>query len=381
MKTVGVTKALWCVAGLGRQAIGRIVEKVDASVLLEQAPAAWCNEASLLLGAELKHRLSKLPPLGELLTRLESALVRNQQRCVHLGEADYPPRLAELPEAPPVLFLQGPGGVCSRRRLAIVGSRRPDREVMRPTHVLCHAVARLGVGIVSGLAEGIDQTAHGAAVEAGGETWAFVACGIDQLDAAQQLPAKAVIESGGSILSCFPPGVRTQPSYFARRNKLIAGSSDAVWLVRAASGGGGLLTAHAALALGRPVLVSPGDWWNPTAQATLRLLHQKEARLCLSAEDLLGAVGVQGALGVVASTEAPSALPDDPVAMRVLRALEGVPIDFDLLCSRLPGLRSAKVSSTLTQLQLSGWVLQKPGRRFERVAPLHERESFVDASG
>jgi DNA processing protein len=217
------------------------------------------------------------------------------------------------------------------------------------------------VGVVSGAADGVDQAAHAGALEAGAETWAFLGEGLDQVSGARAELAATLREVGGSLFSPFPPGTPGSRSTFRRRNPLISGASDCVLVVRAPVGSGALITAEAALTQGRPLLAMPGDPWNRAAEGCNRLLQSGQARLCLSADEVLQAVGLSAAARRPA---APGAVAS-PEAERLLGLLEGG-ADADALAARA-GVGVDRAVALLLELQLAGAVVLRGGGRYEHT--------------
>jgi DNA processing protein len=285
-------------------------------------------------------------------------------RVAFAGEREYPERLLGVVDAPPLLFYRGEVGP-PRRRVAMVGSRHPDQGFLPYARSFARQVAEGGVGIVSGAAMGVDRACHWGAMDAGGETWAFLGSALDALDSAQARMLPHFLERGGVFFSELPPGVRASTTTFPRRNRLISGASDAVLVLRAGKDSGSLYTAHAGRAQGRPVLALPGDVQNEGAAGCNTLLRDGHARACLSVEEVWRAVGAwpERAVppGTGSSWEQLSA-----EAKGAYGLLDRVPRTFEevLEGSRLP---PAALTSALVELELSGWVVQHPGKLYEKV--------------
>jgi DNA processing protein len=252
-----------------------------------------------------------------------------------------------------------------RRRVAMVGSRHPDQGFLPFARTFARQVAEGGVGIVSGAAMGVDRACHWGAMDAGGETWAFLGSALDELDPPQARMLPEFLERGGVYFSELPPGVRASRATFPRRNRLIAGASDAVLVLRAGSRSGALYTARAGQALGRPVLALPGDVRSEAAAGCNELIRDGAARACLSVEEVWNHVGARPALAVPpGSGESWEALSAE--AREAYRLLDRVPRMFDEV---LEGCRlsPAALTSALVELELSGLVIQHPGKLYERI--------------
>jgi len=304
-------------------------------------------------------------------TRLESLAQRVWEACeagamrvAFEGEPEYPERLRGLPDAPPLLFYRGEVGP-PRRRLAMVGSRHPDTGFLPYARTFARKVAEGGVGVVSGAAMGVDRACHWGALDAGGETWAFLGSALDALDPAQARLLPHFLGRGGVFFSELPPGVRASTTTFPRRNRLISGASDAVLVLRAGADSGSLHTARAGRAQGRPVLALPGDVQNEGAKGCNTLLRDGDARACLSVEDVWKAVGAWPGRAVPPGS-GPSVKELSAEARGAYQVLERVPRSFDevLEGSRLS---PAALTSALVELELSGLIVQHPGRVYEKV--------------
>lgn len=356
---------MWAIRGVGPKTVADVeAEFGPAGALLELPVERWAG--AIAWRGEAAELLSRWGVLARVADALEARCAASDQVPVFPGEAAWP---ALLPPsvAPPVLFLRGPGADAPlRRRIAVVGTRTLDPVTREAIAALAGGLAEAGLGVVSGAAFGADQAAHRGALKAKGETWAFLGSALDEIDPGQRAVSREILEGGGSLFSQFPPGCRSNPSTFTRRNVLISGASDAVLVCRAPASSGALYTAAAALEQGRPLLVTPGDFWCEDAEGSNELL-QKGALAVRSAADVLAALGLE------APPERPAPPPPGPAelaalpeeARLVLRALEQGGLDFEAL-EAATGLRGAALSAALVQLDLAGALRQRLGRRYEK---------------
>lgn len=204
---------------------------------------------------------------------------------VPLDDPLYPEPLRHIPQPPPVLFVTGSVPLTHPRTVAVVGTRAPSGIGKESCGHLSRQWAREGLRIVSGLARGIDEIAHRAALEAGSETVAVLGCGLDQLERASRVNLSRDIARHGAVVTEFPFGDPVTKGNFPRRNRIIAGLAAAVVVAEAGEHSGALITARYALEQGREVLACPGPVGWESFEGCFRLLREG-ASLCASPEDL-----------------------------------------------------------------------------------------------
>jgi len=210
-----------------------------------------------------------------------------------LDDEAFPAALRQIAGPPSQLYVCGQalGDSMIRPRLAIVGSRKVSAYGKAVTAKLAMELARLGIVIVSGLAFGVDAVAHRAALEAGGTTWAVLACSVERVyPASHQQLANAIVRQGGAILSEYPPGSVSYKQNFIARNRLVSGLSDGVLITEAALKSGSLHTARFALEQGREVLAVPGNITSETSVGTNNLIKSGAVPVTC-AEDVLHVFG------------------------------------------------------------------------------------------
>lgn len=244
---------------------------------------------------------------------------------------------------------------------------------------MAEGLATRGVGVVSGLAQGVDTAAHMGAVDGAGETWAFLGSSIDQADSWPRDHFEPILDAGGVIWSELPPTVRADSTSFVRRNRLISGAADVVVVGRAGLKSGTAHTVEYAKRQERPLMAVPGDPGNTAAAGCLKLLQEGEAKMCRGVDDVLAALGLADVRGPRVVRRVMGAPPKDETSARVLAALSTASTGFDELVARLQPMSSGAVAAALMGLQLEGWVLEKSGRRYERVES--NGDSFVDGVG
>jgi len=269
----------------------------------------------------------------------------------HPNDAGYPAALRDLVPAPDPLWLDGDEGVLDRPSVAIVGTRRMSPYGERVARELAAALAHAGAVVVSGLAQGIDCAAHGAAMDARGASVAVLGEGITSFLAnarGRRRRLAVALRAHGALVSPYPPIVPAQGWMFAKRNAVIAALSGAVIVVEAPSGSGALITAADAVRLGRPLFAVPGPLGATTCEGTNELIASGAARACLGPDEVARIVGL---------VAAPRVATADPL----LDALAAGPLDLDELARRTR-IDQGALRARLVALVFSGAVVDRDGR-------------------
>lgn len=281
------------------------------------------------------------------------------------GEDGYPARLLDLPDPPDRLYVRAPAGrnaveAClTGPVIAVVGSREASRAACAFAHSLAADVAAAGVGVVSGLARGVDAAAHAGTLSAGGRTVAVLGCGIDRDYPAATAPLAGDIARTGAIVSEYPPGTPPARFRFPARNRIVAALAGAVVVVSAAKRSGALITARLALELGRDVLAVPGPPWERRSAGTNALLRDG-ALLAADSADVLVAVGLDPGERRAADP------PLSPSALRVLAALRREAATAQLAAARC-GLGVADTAAAIVELEMAGLVVAEMDGRLVPV--------------
>jgi DNA processing protein len=322
------------------------------------------------LAQELTNNRNAQHRAAEILARAE----REGIRVLWYQHADFPRRLLDLPDAPSLLYCQGPADLDAPRAVALVGTRQATEYGRRVTDKLVQDLTPYRPLIVSGMAYGIDIFAHRAALENGLPTIGILAGGLDRLYPAEhRRTADRVVADGGALLTEYPFGVEVARMQFPARNRLIAGLSEATIVVEAGPKGGALITADLANDYHRTVLAVPGEVFAPWSLGCNQYLRDAKAAVCLSADDVALALNWDGALQPTIGpaghlTAAPTFNLDDfsPEEASVLRALLAAPEYADHIdgLSWRTQLAAGTVSGALLTLELAGVVSALPGKQF-----------------
>ena len=240
---------------------------------------------SLPIGAEIKERLIRNFTWKER-ERFTWQLEKGGYGYVYRDEPHYPKRLLELPDPPMGLFFEGKLSEESRPSLAVVGPRQCSQYGFEMARYFTEELAGRGIEIISGLAHGIDRTAHEAALKKKGRTVAVLGSGIGVPYPKENWECYFKIRNlGGLLLSEYPPEAPPLAHHFPIRNRIISGLSDAVLVVEAREKSGTLITVDAALEQGREVFVIPGRISDKNSRGCNNLIKQG-ARLVTEPEEI-----------------------------------------------------------------------------------------------
>jgi DNA processing protein len=287
-------------------------------------------------------------------------------RAVRPRSEGYPRRLADLPDPPLLLYVQGDPAMLSSPGIGIVGTRHPTADGRAAAASLAADLARAGYGVVSGMARGIDAAAHAGALEARGATIGVLGHGIDLAYPAENRSLFRRVRERGYLLSELPPGEPPLAGNFPRRNRLIAALSEGVLVVEMGERSGARHTVESALELGREVFAVPGSIGSPASVGS-NLLLKEGARLVTSARDVveeLRGVGAGAGLAVSGGVRPSVAVPDlSPDEAAVLGALTAAPVHVDDLAAGL-GMPTHRLLPLLLALELRDGVEALPGKRF-----------------
>ncbi len=292
---------------------------------------------------------------------------------------EYPERLREIYDPPPVLWVRGDVRLLSRPAIAIVGTRHPTPYGAGVAEMLARDLAVRRLLIVSGMARGIDSCAHKGALAARMPTVAVWGTGIDVVYPKENRKlAEEILATGGAIVSEVPMGTFPAPQNFPRRNRILSGLCVAVLVVEAGENSGTRVTARCAAEQNRDLFAVPCNVTNKGSWTPNTLIKQG-AKLVATWEDVWEELPSQVRLEIEA--EAPSAskpepgaslLPDpvlrpqEAMVLEVLHADQSLQID-EILDQLETQLTSSEVFTALFELEMAGRVRQLPGKNYVRV--------------
>lgn len=315
---------------------------------------------------------------------------------ISYADTEYPERLREIFDPPPVLWVRGDVQVLSCHGIAVVGTRHPSPYGSGMAEMLARDLAARKLLILSGMARGIDTAAHKGALDAGGRTAAVWGTGLDVVYPKENKRlAEEIIQSGGAIVAEQPMGIFPAPQNFPLRNRIISGLSVGVLVVEAAEQSGTRVTARCALEQNRDVFAVPGNVTNKNAWGPNTLIKQG-AKLTATWEDVweelpsqirlelegrqeagqadLFASGSASGEGVTASLlqqgnetppPGPPLTPSEAAVYGLLRM--DVSIHMEELLEQLEGqVTSAEIFTALFELELNNRIRQLPGKNYLR---------------
>lgn len=298
------------------------------------------------------------------------------------GCAEYPERLKEIYDPPPVLWVRGDARLLSRPSMAVVGTRHPTPYGTGMAELLARDLAARRMLIVSGMARGIDTCAHKGALAARRPTIAVWGTGIDVVYPKENRKlAEEILAAGGAILSEVPMGTFPAPQNFPRRNRIISGLSVGVLVVEAGENSGTRVTARCAADQNRDLFAVPGNVTNKGAWTPNMLIRQgaklvatwediwddlpSQVRLELENEEGGGTVESIVAVGASLLPE-PALRAEEAMVLEVLRRDESLQID-EILEKLETQLTSSEVFTALFELEMAGRIRSLPGKNYVRT--------------
>lgn len=285
-----------------------------------------------------------------------------------LADPAYPQGLLDSADPPILLYAKGRTELLNRPSIALVGSRNATKQGEENAEAFATVLSRAGLGIVSGLALGIDAAAHRGGLAGPGSTVAVIGTGLDRIYPARNETLARQIAEQGVIISEFPLGMPPLAHNFPRRNRIIAGLSLGCLVVEAADRSGSLITARLAAEEGREVFAIPGSIHSPLSKGCHKLIKQG-AKLVDAAQDILeelrweSVVSPRGEQASTHTSEEEGEAHDDEA--KVLAAMAFDPVSVDVLATRT-GLTADTLLAMLLPLELDGRVAQLPGGLYQR---------------
>jgi len=363
--------ALSLTPGLGARLTARLLENIGPPEEIFRA-SRGALESCGLPAAPVKAVLAQQPRAAA--EKELAQLKKIGAKLLHWDEPHYPKTLRSIYDPPPLLYVRGDPAMLTKHALAIVGSRRPTPYGNQVAERLARDLAERGLVIASGMARGIDASAHrGACAASRGGTIGVLGTGIDVEYPKENRKLFAQVEQRGALISEFPLGTPPAPENFPVRNRIIAGIALGVVVVQGEQHSGSVITARLAMEFGREVYGVPGNVTEPCSFAPHQLLRQG-AKLAGSWEDVVEELPTP----VRAELFPVETAPTEERAKMIEEAMDGIErklyallhpdaaVQIDELVEK-SGLNSSEVLAALCEMEMRGVVRQLPGKQFLRA--------------
>lgn len=369
--------ALALIPGMGPRRGGRLLERFGGPRPVFEASRRELEDAGLT--SALAQNVLGGVSFDEAIRQRDLAAEAGA-KIVPAGAAPYPAWLADIADPPLVLFVKGDLTLLGAISIGVVGTRRPTTYGKAAAERLSKDLSEMGITIVSGMARGVDTSAHKAALTGRGRTIAVFGCGVDVIYPAENRELAAQIADSGLLLSEFPMGTPSYPQNFPVRNRIVSGLSRGILVVEGAQYSGSAITARIATEQGRFVFAVPGNItsrmsWGPN------LLIKQGATLVQDALDVVTRLNPEDRATIYQQLHAPAGSPAparieaaeppparSPSESRILKTLtvdDGRSLD-DLL-DTFPDMTSSEIIAALFELEMQGAIRQDAGQRYTKV--------------
>jgi DNA processing protein len=355
--------ALQMTPGLGNVACKNLIDKFDSPEQIFQASLSELTEVEGVRNEAARNIVDlKLPTdPSEELRRIEEC----GSRIIPFLDPGYPVALREIHDPPILLYLKGKNIPQKAIFIGVVGSRNPTPYGIKSAEKIGQGLGRRGLGVVSGMARGIDSAAHWGCLAGRGFTVAVLGTGVDIIYPASNKKLADKIIREGAVISEFPIGTPPEPKNFPIRNRIISGLTKGVVVVEATKKSGSLITASLALEQGREVFAVPGSIHSFKSKGCHFLIKQG-ARLIENSDDILDELGLNYDYTPKTDTFKEGPLPHmDDSEKAVFDLIGDYPLHIDQI-SRQGNLPPGKAASILMRMELKGIIRQLPGKMFVR---------------
>ncbi len=284
-------------------------------------------------------------------------------RFIHIFHTDFPDLLKQISNPPLALFVSGILDNLNKPQIAVIGSRKSTPGGKRIAYDFARELGECGITITSGLATGIDTSAHKGALSSSSGTYAVMGNGLDMVYPKSNLSLAEEIAESGLLISEFPLNTRPLPYHFPRRNRIISGLSLGVLVVEASLKSGSLITANLAAEQGREVFAIPGSILNPMAEGCNKLISNG-AKLSTKIEDIIEEVPcLQNMIINYEETKRILQVDNETLDEQVKLLLDNIgyePVSFDDIISS-SGIPVKKLRILLPKLELEELIQSTPG--------------------
>lgn len=361
--------ALWLIPGLGPRRILSLLEKFSCTEAIFNATPNQLAEA-LSTNVQTTYPIQNSLDSKELKNEV-SLIKKHKVNILDITQDSYPSLLKEIYNPPPVLYFKGENILSNDLPLAFVGSRKSSYAGKNACKNLIKRISELqpNTCIISGLAIGVDTTAHQSALENGLKTIAVLANGLSSIypERNKQL-AESIIEQG-AIVTEFPMSTKPTATNFPLRNRIISGLSKGTVVVEAGERSGATITAGYALEQNRELFALPGPIGSSFHRGTNRLIQKGQAKLVMEAEDILEefvAIDYQLSVDDLKKSNNEQTKDLTEIEQKILDQIEKDFNQKDQIISQLQ-LPIQDIMSALTMLEIKGVIIKKPGSTYEKA--------------
>ncbi len=352
------TIALLSIPGVGKARFRKLVEKFGSPSAALEAPA---SELESLPGISRKvaSAIRECADIDEA-RRVAARVVQLGWAALFPGEPEFPTSLTQIPDPPALIFRMGAPISADEKLIGIVGTRHATEAGRRFTYKLAGDLAKAGITVVSGMAEGIDSYAHQGAIDAGGQTIAVWGTSLDIVYPLLNRQLAEQIVQHGAVYSEYLPDTGPDRAFFPERNRIISGLSEGVIVVEAGEKSGALITAQHALEQGKELFAVPGPPDAERSRGANRLIAGG-ARLLTSVDDIFDEL--PRLKGQVAARQFTRRADITDSEQKLVTLLGDGPLQVDEL-GRLASLSVSEIMELLLALELKGVVQELSGKRY-----------------
>ncbi|MEM6764434.1 MAG: DNA-processing protein DprA [Bacteroidota bacterium] len=338
---------------------------------------SYCGGTAEAVFSTPKGKLLKVPGIGESMAKAvlaQDTLKKSEKElssCEKLGiqvipydHPLYPRELSFIFDAPLILYLKGKINLNAQPNIAIVGTRKPTEHGRDITKEFTEFFVGQGINVMSGLAYGIDITAHKTALDMDGKTTAVLGHGLDSIYPATHAQKAFSIQRKGGLLTEYPLGVKPDARHFPARNRIVSGVSKAVIVIEAAERGGALITAHQAFEQNREVYAVPGRLGDTYSVGCNNLIKNQVAKLISHPQEVLDDLEI---IWDTKDTQLDLALETvlSPEETKVMNYLNKGDAAVDHIFHQT-GIPMSQLNSLLLSMEFKGLIAQAPGKKFRK---------------
>lgn len=353
--------------GLGPKSVAWLLEVFGTAGAVYSA-----SPAELVRRGGLREQMAERLPRKEYHKQAEKELDRIKKlglTAIASTDPEYPPLMREMDDCPHVIYVRGNAGALAAANVSMVGTRR----ISQYGQAMCdRLVAQLaervpGLGIVSGLAFGVDVHCHRAAIRYGSPTVAVIANALPDVTPAQHTDiARDIVDRGGAVISEYHSNSRQTGDFYIARNRIVAGLSEGTVIVEADHKSGSLHTARFALDYNRQLMAVPGRATDEAAFGTNNLIKTDRAQMVCSGEDIIRTLGWDVRFPEVGRKTAKT-VDVSGDAQGLLKCFAGGDaVAVDRLCE-ITALGHAALAPILLELEFAGAVRRLPGGMYEKT--------------